>query len=287
MKRYFLLIYILVFNYSCAKRDDAALDNVFYVKVEKVIRRDLKEEIVLYGSIKGKDEVNIYPRISGKIIKNLVKEGDYIKRNEPIALIMKDEVGSVYEPSPVPSTLTGWVGKVYLDEGADVTPMTPIALVVDQSIVRIQCDVPERYVSKVRIGQKVYINVDAYPNRKFLGKIDKITPILDKVSRTFLVETLFENQNNLLRSGMTAEVHIVLNEFRNVPSVSVSSLVYKDNVPYVYLVDRTKLEAKEIKAVIGFMDGDYVWVKNLKEGDEVINIGLEGIKDGSKIKIVE
>ncbi|MCX7905193.1 MAG: efflux RND transporter periplasmic adaptor subunit [Elusimicrobiales bacterium] len=284
--KFFILFVFLNFIYSCSK-ETIVNEDVFYVRVEKVSRRDLRKEIILFGSIKGKDEAIIYPRISGKLVKNLVREGDYVKKDEFIALVKKDEVGSIYEPSPVPSTLGGYVGKVYQDEGSDVSPITPIALVVDQSSVRVQCDVPEKYISKIKIGQRVFIKVAAYKDRIFYGKINKVSPVLDKVSRTFLVESIFDNSNNLLRSGMSAEVHIIIEEINSAPTIPINSIVYRNNEPYVYLVDREKSIVNEIKAITGFDDGDYVWIKNLKLGDEVVVEGMNGLKNGSKIKIVE
>lgn len=283
-----LIVFIFFYFSSCSnKKDNTNNNDIFYVKVEKVVKRNLRQEVVLFGSIKGKDEAIIYPRISGKLIKNLVKEGDYVKKDEPIALIRKDEVGALYEPAPVPSTLSGYIGKIYQDEGADVNPLTPIAIVVDQSFVKLQCDVPEKYISQVKLKQKLYIKIDAYGNKMFYGSIDKISPILDKASRTFQIESIFENNGNLLRSGMTAEVHIILNEVESVPTVPVSALVYHENIPYIYIVDRKNQIAVEKKAIIGFNSGDYVWIKNIKEGEEIVTVGVEGLNDGAKINVVE
>ena len=288
MKRGFCFLFAFVIFISCKdKHMDQGDSGVFYVKVEKVTKRDLREEIVVFGDIKAKDEVIIYPRISGKLVKNLVKEGDYVGRDDAVALVKKDEVGSLYEPAPVPSTISGYVGRIYQDEGADVSPLTPIAMVVDQSYMRIQCSIPERYVSQIKINQKIYFKTDVYKERVFYGKVDKITPVIDKISRTFQIESLLDNKDGLLKSGMTAEVHIILNEVKSVPAVPVSALIYRKNVPYLYLADRKNAVAVEKEAVIGFVSTDYVWVKNLREGDEVIVLGMEGLKDGFRIKIIE
>lgn len=285
-----LAIFALFSLSSCGenKKNGSFLNSdIFYVKVEKVVKRDLKEEIVAFGSIKGKDEVIIYPRVSGKIVKNLVKEGDYVKKDDPIALVRKDEVGAFYEPSPVLSTINGYVGKIYQDEGADVGPLTPIALVVDQSYVKVQCDIPERYLSQLKLKQRLYIKVAAYQDKIFYGTIDKITPVLDKLSKTFQIEAILPNDEEFLKSGMSCEVHIIVNEVKAVPTVPLSAIVYRQDIPYIYLADRKNGVALEKRAVIGFKGSDYLWVKNVKEGDEVITLGVEGLKDGAKINIVE
>ncbi|MDP2865122.1 MAG: biotin/lipoyl-containing protein [Elusimicrobiota bacterium] len=116
----------------------------FLVRTEKAQIRNLEEYILLTGSVKAMDEATLYPRIAGKLLRNVLKEGDPVKKDETVALIERDEVGTVYEPAPVPSTLTGVIGRVYQDTGASVNPQTPIALVVNQGMVRVAVDVPEK-----------------------------------------------------------------------------------------------------------------------------------------------
>ncbi|MCX7647101.1 MAG: efflux RND transporter periplasmic adaptor subunit [Elusimicrobiales bacterium] len=286
MKRIMISIIFLSMSVSCVKKTQEANGNVFYVQTQKVMRKDLKEEIVLAGNIKGKDEAVIYPRVGGKLVKNLVKEGDFVKKDETISLIKKDEVGVVYEPAPVPSTLDGYVGRVYQDVGADVNQMTPIALVVDQSAVRVQADVPEKYLSDLKIGQDIYFKVDAYKDKIFRSKINKISPVVDKMTRTFAIESMVDNKDNLLKSGMTAEVHIILKEAPRALSVPISALVEKNGKYYVYIADRVNNTAIEKEIKIGLKNTDCVEVKNLAEGSEIITVGLYGIKNDSKIKIL-
>jgi len=288
MKKIAIFILSCFVLLSCGKNKNEVISNdIFYVQTKKIKRKDLKNEIIIAGTIKAMDEVIIYPRINGKLIKNLVKEGDKVRRDDPVALIKKDEVGVVYEPAPVYSTIDGYVGRVYQDVGADVNPQTPIILVVNQNYVRVQADLPEKYAGRIKIDQKIYVKVDAYPDKFFYGKIDKISPVVDKISRTFLVESIFENKENLLKSGMTAEVHIILNEVKNAVSIPLSSIVYKDGKPFVYIVDRENNLAIEKQVILGFRNTDWVEVKNLKENTEIITVGLYGIKDKARIKIIK
>jgi multidrug efflux pump subunit AcrA (membrane-fusion protein) len=286
MKKVLVIIISGLLLYGCQSKKEVASEDVFYVQTQKVKRKDLKNEIIIAGIFKAMDEVVIYPRTNGKLIKNLVKEGDRVKKDDPVALIKKDEVGVVYEPAPVYSTLDGYIGRVYQDVGADVNPQTPIVLVVNQDYIRLQADIPEKYLGSITLGQKIYVKVEAYPNKIFWGKIDKISPVVDKVSRTFLVEAVFDNKENILKSGMTAETHIILSEAKNALSIPISAVVYRDNKPYAYIADREKNIAIEKQVVLGLKNTDCIEVKNLKEGSEIIVVGLYGIKDKAKIKIL-
>ena len=286
MKKIMVIVLSGLIITGCQNKRETQSENVFYVQTEKIKKRDLKNEIVIAGTLKAMDEAVIYPRTNGKLIKNLVREGDRVKKDEPVALIKKDEVGVVYEPSPVYSTIDGYIGRVYQDVGADVNPQTPIVLVVNQDYLRLQADIPEKYLGSITLGQKIYVKVEAYPNKIFWGKIDKISPVVDKVSRTFLVEAFFDNNENLLKSGMTAETHIIISEVKNAPSIPLSAIAYRDGKPFVYIADRENNIAIEKQVVLGLKNTDWVEVRNLKEGTEIITVGLYGIKDKAKIKVV-
>lgn len=292
MNRKTLLYGVLVaFSLAGCKSKDVDVlskidENIFYVKTQKVVIKDLSNEIVLSGMIKAMDEAIIYPRTTGKLVRNVLKEGDSVKKDEVIAYIKRDEVGVVYEPAPVPSTLDGIIGRIYQDVGADVNPQTPIALVVNQENVRVQIDVPEKYISNLKYGKTVKVKVDAY-NKVFVGKIEKISPVVDKLSKTVLVEAVIDNQGGELKSGMFCQASIVVDEVKGAKAIPVASVIYKDNNPYVYILDETKTKAVEKKAILGIKTEDFVEIKNLNKDDDVIYVGLYGIKDGANIRLVE
>ncbi len=276
-------------SFSCKNKEVEALNNiekdVFFVKAEKPQIRDISNGIVLGASVKALEEAIIYPRTSGKLVENLLKEGDEVKKDQTISYIKKDEVGVVYEPAPVPSTIDGVIGRIYQDPGADVKPQTPIALVVNQRKVRIQMDMPENYLSKIYQGQKVDIRVEAYPEKIFYGSVEKISPVIDRESKTFLVEAVIDNSSNMLKSGMFCEARVFLREARKAVSIPVSAIVYKDKNAYIYLLDESNHKVKEIRADVGVSDSQYAQVRNISLNSKVITVGLYGIYDGAKVSV--
>jgi multidrug efflux pump subunit AcrA (membrane-fusion protein) len=259
--------------------------DVFIVKTEKVQKRDLKHQLITSGSIKALEEAIIYPRINGKLQRNLLREGDYVTKDQTISLIDRDEVGAKYEPVVVPSTLTGVVAKIYRDPGENVTTQTPIASVVNQSVLRIKVDVPERYVGEIYKGQVANLSVDAYPDKKFEAKLDVISPVVDSLSRSVAVEFKASNSKNLLKSGMFARVDISLKEVKNVLSVSKKS-VYEDEdgKNYVLTPSEDYKTAVRKDVTVKFKNNNNWQIEGLNEGDEVLEF-VYGIKDGSKIEI--
>ncbi len=273
---------------GCRNKDVEALNNLekdrFLVRTEKAQTRSLEDYILLTGSIKALDEATLYPRTSGKLLKNLLHEGDPVKKDQPVALLERDEVGVVYEPAPVPSTLTGVVGRTYLDTGANVTPQTPVALVVNQSKVRVALDVPEKYTGQVFLGQRATIKVDAFPDRTFSGKVYKISPVVDPSSRNAAIEVLVDNADGRLKSGMFAEARLIVASRGNALSVPTAALVSEDGKDYVFEPMADGL-ARKVPVRVGIRTDNYSQVSGIKEGQEIVSFGLYGLQDGSKIKV--
>lgn len=285
----YLLPFALLLAAGCRNKDLDAFNNLekdrFLVKTEKTQIKNIEDYLTLVGSVKAMDEAVLYPRVAGKLLRNLLTEGDAVKKDQAVALIERDEPGVVYEPAPVPATLTGVIGRVYQDSGASVTPATPIALVVSQGAVRVVVDVPERYVGKVFMRQEAYIKVDAFPDTLFRGKVYRVSPVVDTKSRSSAIEILADNSNALLKSGMFAEIRLVVGAKAGAVAVP-SSAVLQDEKGLHYVFVPVNDAAIRREVTIGISNGDYVQISGgLKAGDKIITFGLYGLKDGSKIKV--
>lgn len=283
----FILALAAIFKPKTSGPLDGVAKDVFLVKQEMVQKRTLKHELLMSGSIKALEEATLFPRVNGKLLKNVLREGDAVKKNQTVSLIERDEVGAVYEPVVVPSTITGVVGRVYLDPGANVTVSTPVALVVNQEKVRVAVDIPERYIGEIYKGQPATLRVDALPGKEFEAKLTIISPVVDSTSRAVAVEFYADNTKGLLKSGMFAKVDITLSEKTNAISVSKQS-VYTDeetNETYVFVPSADGKTAVRRNVKTGFINSNHLEVsEGLSAGEQVLTFTY-GLKDGSKIEL--
>lgn len=283
----FILALVVIFKPKTSGPLDGVAKDVFLVKQETVQKRTLKHELLMSGSIKALEEATLFPRVNGKLLKNVLREGDAVKKNQTVSLIERDEVGAVYEPVVVPSTITGVVGRVYLDPGANVTVSTPVALVVNQEKVRVAVDIPERYIGEIYKGQPATLRVDALPGKEFEAKLTIISPVVDSTSRAVAVEFYADNTKGLLKSGMFAKVDITLSEKTNAISVSKQS-VYTDeetNETYVFVPSADGKTAVRRNVKTGFINSNHLEVsEGLSAGEQVLTFTY-GLKDGSKIEL--
>ena len=266
------------------KKDEAAKLDAFPVRVAAARRSDVEDVLTVVGSLKARDEATLFSRIDGKLVENLVHEGESIKKGQAVALVQKDEVGVRYEPAPVPSTLDGIVGRVYLDRGADVGLNTPVALVVDASSVRARADVPERYAGRVKLGQDVRVEVEAYPGTIFRGRVSKESPVVDPGTRSAPIEVNLENGDGRLRSGMFAKMTVVVARREGVVAVPKEALI-EGAVPAVFVIKDGKAARRELKLGLS-SDLQSEVLSGLEAGENVAVFGLYGLKDGSAVEVL-
>jgi len=254
------------------------------VRGVKVISKDIKNTLDYVGNIKAQDEAIIYPKVSGKVMEKLKEDGSLVTKGEAIAYIDRDEVGFKFENAPVESPLTGIIGRFYVDKGANVTPSTPIALVVDMDKVKINLDIPEAYLPRIAIGQTATVGVQAYPGEEFTGEVSKISPVLDLDTRTAPVEIVIANSDHRLKSGMFAEVKLIIEVRKDVPVIPREAILGRAPNEYVYVVNGDRASLRKVK--LGIHDGDdYEVIEGLNKGDLVVVMGQQRLSDGAQVSI--
>ncbi len=287
MKRLAILMMatVLPLAAACGKKKDAAARlDTFPVKTAPAQARDLEETIILVGSIKAKDEATLFSRVPGKLQENLLKEGEPVRKGQAVCLVERDEVGVRFEPAPVPSTLNGTVARIYLDRGQDVALQTPVALVVDSSEIIVRAEVPERYAARASLGEAVRVRVEAYPDRSFVGRVSRVSPVVDPSTRSTLIEARLDNSVGKLRSGMFGEVTLITGSRSGVLAVSKDALT-DGSGPAVFVIENGKAIKREVE--LGLQSDRFLEIrKGVKPGEKVAVFGLYGLKDGSPVEVL-
>ena len=293
MKRFILIamicsrIFLMGISLSgCAKGKREKVDAIPVAGVQ-VKSGNLMETLFYVGDIKAQDEAEVYPRVSGKLLENTVKEGDRVKKDDTVAFIDRDEIGFEFEKSPVESPIEGIIGMVYLDRGVSVSSNTAIAKVVDMDIVKIRVDVVERDLPKLKVDQVAQIYVDAYPKRFFEGVVDRVSPVVDLASRTALVEIKIPNKDYRLKPGMFARVKILIREREGVLTIPRDAVIKEDSSNYVFVVKNNNKVYRQ-KIEVGLRENNKFEVINgLSEGEIVVTMGNTRLKEGDTVEIVD
>lgn len=151
--------------------------------------------------------------------------------------------------------------------GVNVGPTT-IFTITDPSSLNFKMEVDEADIGRVFIGQNANISFDAYPDKTEVLTVDKIDFVSHKTSsggNAFYVSAKITN-NNDYRVGMSGNADIIIDERKNVISVSSSSIFEES---YVYVEKNGKFEKR--KLTLGLQsDTDAQVLSGLSEGDYVV-----------------
>lgn len=108
------------------------------------------------------------------------------------------------------SEIDGIVYSIAKSKGEIVGAQTPLAVVGDAKHFILEMQVDEYDILKVKIGLVVMVTMDSYKGKVFEAKVTKINPMMNERSKTFLIESEFIRQPEVLYPNITFEANIIL-----------------------------------------------------------------------------
>ena len=180
----------------------------------------------------------------------------------------------------IASPINGIVLSRNVDEGSSVIPLssayggTSLMTLADVSSMHFEGDVDESDVAKIREAMAAKVFVDAFPETVFTGVLTKIAPqgIMDEGVVNFNVEAELDGDTRMLRTGMSADVQLVLRERADVLTVPEGAVIYQGDSTFVDVSDEAAEGGRVRKAVeAGLSDGIRTEIiKGLEEGQTVL-----------------
>jgi RND family efflux transporter MFP subunit len=193
----------------------------------------------------------------------------------------------------ITAPFAGYISQRNLDVGAALssqaaaTSNASVAILTLQDInpVKVQMEVSERDVPRVKVGNPVRLAVDAYPDRRFSGTVARVVHSLDPRTRTMGVEVEIPNPGLALKPGMYGRVQLVLDVQRGALLVPLEALIGSETQPAVLVVKNGKVVTQTVQ--LGAQDGPVVQItKGLQPDDQVIVQGKELVREGQAVKAV-
>jgi RND family efflux transporter MFP subunit len=134
--------------------------------------------------------------------------------------------------------------------------------------LKVLASIQERYAALVRSDMPVEFEVEAYPGKKFQGKVAYISPSVDPSTRTFPVEIMVDNAQRLLRPGFFVKGVIFTRRDENVLAVPDKAIFTLAGVSSVYVIEQGKAR-QQIITVGTRIDGHVELLSGLN-GDEIL-----------------
>ena len=231
------------------------------------------------------DEIE-YARLKALYEEGGVSQSDF-EAAELGYKLRKSSYANLEENTILRSPITGFVTARNFDK-EDMYAMTaPIFTVQQVTPVKLLVGVSESEYTKVSKGDEVTVTVDALPGQTFTGKVGRLYPTINPATHTFQAEITVPNSDRVLRPGMYARVTITYGVNRSIV-VPDQSIVKQEGTGqrYVFIM-RDENTVSFVPVTLGrHMGAEYEILAGISEGDRVVSKGQTGLKDGSKVQVI-
>jgi membrane fusion protein (multidrug efflux system) len=180
-----------------------------------------------------------------------------------------------------------------VDIGQYLNPGQKIVTLQSLDPIFVDFFLPQKGITKIKVGQKVKLKVDAFPDENFTGEISAINPKVDQGTRNVPVRATVSNPGKKLLPGMFATVTVDIGSSQNYITLPQTAITYNPYGDYVYVVEKGKdakgnpqLTVKQRLVDTGDTRGDQIAVlKGVKPGETVVIAGQNKLKNNSAVEI--
>jgi Cu(I)/Ag(I) efflux system membrane fusion protein/cobalt-zinc-cadmium efflux system membrane fusion protein len=181
-----------------------------------------------------------------------------------------EQSGKVQRDITIDSPVSGYITERNALPNAYAQPETKLYTIADLSTVWVYANVFQSDVGRLKPGNSALVTVDAYPGRRFNGRIDQILPQVDPMTRTVRVRLVFRNPGVALKPGMYVNVAIAVPLGRQL--VIPASAVLEGGTRAIAFINHGNgnLEPRFIETGLQ-LDDSVVVLKGLRAGEQVVS----------------
>jgi RND family efflux transporter MFP subunit len=191
--------------------------------------------------------------------------------------------------STVRAPFAGSVDEVFAKQGEYAAPGMPMARLISTGGLRLELDVPETYITRLKVGQKIALDFNSI-GVKTTASISQVGDFINPDSRTFKVSVNLPS-NGQYKPNMMASAQVVDYESNGLLTLP-NRLILQDtkgaNYTYVFVPAQNglgKVERRELTIGVSNNDATEVLV-GLKVGEQVVDRGIRSVQPGETVKSV-
>jgi multidrug efflux pump subunit AcrA (membrane-fusion protein) len=185
------------------------------------------------------------------------------------------------------SPISGYVSERNADVGEFISPNVPnskLATIVRTNNLRMRLEIPEQALAGIARGQSVIVQVGSYPDKTFAGRIVRISPVINTVSRLLIAEAEIDNGNGLLKPGQFATARVTQSKKSTAVMIPSNGVRTDGNVSKVFVIKDGIISERIVQ--LGLIEGDFIEIKQGVESGEVVAVGrLSSLGDAMTVKV--
>jgi multidrug efflux pump subunit AcrA (membrane-fusion protein) len=186
----------------------------------------------------------------------------------------------------ITAPISGKVTAIAVSSGEMIAPSVPLLSIIDVSRIFVKVGISEKDISKIKEGQKVTLEIDAFPEEKFLGEVVSKGVAVDQISKTLEVKIEILQSEVDIPVGVFARGDILVKTTQDALIIPSSALTRKKDAIYVYVIEEGIARQKEV--VLGIIQDERVEVlKGLSEKEEIVVLGNQELQDGLKVDVLD
>jgi multidrug efflux pump subunit AcrA (membrane-fusion protein) len=256
---------------------------VIPVRLAAVQAGNIESVVNFVGEVRGLNEANIYPKVSGKLIKKVAEEGATVNIGQTIAVLDRDEPAMDYKEVEVIAPISGVFTGYLVDLGTKIEPKDPLGSMADTSIIKVVANIPEKDINSFKKNDLAKVKVDTYPDQEFTGTVDMVKANIDPNTRTAEVNIRIDNKTGKLKTGMFAKGRIIAKAYQGI-LIPIEAVLKEQGNNFVYISDGKAAAKRQI--FIGLIqDSEIEITAGLKVGDQIVVVGQDNLRDGSKVEV--
>src|SRR5262245_947280 len=192
--------------------------------------------------------------------------------------------GRQLRDTEIRAAFDGYVEKRLVNLGELVKAQMPVMAIVRLDPLKVTAELPERMAPWISDGRPVELQVDAYRDRKFTGKVTRISPVVNPATRAFPFEAVVPNSDAALKPGTFARVHVESAKVDDVLTLPYAALQYRYGVNRVFVINGERLALRELQ--VGERLGDRVEIASgVTEGEPVAITDVDTLSDGARVTV--
>ncbi len=214
--------------------------------------------------------------ISQEELDRLINRVDEINAEQKLVRIQIDK-SKIYAP------FSGVLGLRQISEGAYITPTTVLVQLKQLNPIKLEFDVPERFLSRVREGQTLQFTTEG-SNQTNQARVYAIDTEISSATRTFRVRATAGNGNRTLKPGQFARITLVTGTDPNALLVPTDAIIPVLDGKQVYVARNGRAIATSVISE-DRQSAQVQIINGISAGDTIIVSGLLSLTDGNPIVV--
>lgn len=201
--------------------------------------------------------------------------------------MLRTQLSQASQNTQLTSPISGVVTARNYDNGDMYSMGLPVLTIEQLNPVKLICNISETYFKDVTVGMPVDIQLDAYGDELFGGKVSIVYPSIDKATHTFPVEVNLPNGDQRVRPGMFARATVNFGSVERVliPDMAlVKQVGAGDRYVYVYKDGKVKYQKVELGKHMG---DQYEVISGVTPNSQIVVAGQTRLKDGAEVEVVK